>query len=106
MRIGRMLVVAVALLVAVGVTFAAAETMKVTGAVKSVDVEKSTLVVAVAKAAGAEPTNMTFTVTKETRVSEGDAAKTLADLKAGLRVTVEYTATDAALTATSVTVVK
>jgi hypothetical protein len=99
-RMGRMLVVAVALLVAVGLTFAAGEALKAMGKVKEVSAEK--LVLTVGKEAAAK--DMTFAVTKETKVTEGDAAKTIADVKVGAHVSVEYTVAGEKLTATAIKV--
>ena len=78
-----MLGVAVALVVAVGLVYAVAAT-SATGTVKTVDVEKGTLVVTV------ENADVNLVINNETKVTEGDAAKTLADVKVGLKVTVSY----------------
>ena len=55
-----------------------------TGVVKKVDVEGKKITVMVAR-------ELTFTVTDATKIVQGDAAKTLADIKVGANVTVEYT---------------
>ena len=89
MRLGKVLVVAVALLVAVGVSFAAGEAKTAKGAVKSITAD--TLVITVAKHGETEAHDLTFTVTKDTTVVEGDAAKTIADVKVAGHVTVEFT---------------
>lgn len=87
------------MLVAVAIVYAA-DAMKATGTVKSVDVEKSSLVVTV-KREGTEK-DMTFAVTKDTKIMQGETAKTLADVKAGNEVKVMYIATDEKLTATMI----
>jgi hypothetical protein len=100
-RIGTMLVVAVALLVAVGVTFAGGGVAKAAGKGKSVDGGKKGGVVTGAKE-GAEAVGMTFAVTGGNKIVEGDAAKTLADVKEGQHVAVVYTTADDKMTATMI----
>ena len=80
----RILGVVVALLLVAAVVCAAeaAVATKVVGTVKAVDVEKNTLTVTTEKG------DVTVTTTKETKVTEGDAAKTLADVKVGAKVAV------------------
>lgn len=58
-----------------------------TGTVKKVDVDGKQIVVMVTR-------ELTFTTTAETRIVQGDAAKTLADIKPGDTVTVDYTRAD------------
>ena len=55
-----------------------------TGVVKKVDQAAKTIVVMVKR-------ELTFTVTGDTKILQGDATKTLADIKEGDSVTVEYT---------------
>ena len=55
-----------------------------TGVVKKVDVAGKSVVVMVKR-------ELTFTVTDDTKILQGDAAKTLADVKEGDTVTVDYT---------------
>ena len=55
-----------------------------TGIVKKVDVAGQKIVVMVAR-------ELTFTITKDTKIVQGDAAKTIADIKEGASVTVDYT---------------
>ena len=95
MRIARMSVVAVALLMAVGLCFAA-DAMKMNGTVKSVNIEKSTVTVV----EGGK--NFTFAVNADTKITAGDAARTIADIKADLKVEVEYTVAGEARTATAI----
>ena len=54
-----------------------------TGIVKKVDVEGSKIVVMVTR-------ELTFAINAETKIVQGDAVKTLADIKVGDSVTVEY----------------
>ena len=54
-----------------------------TGTVKKVDVEGKKIVVMVLR-------ELTFAVTADTKIVQGDQAKTLADIKVGDKVTVEY----------------
>jgi hypothetical protein len=96
-RIGRLAIVAVALLVAVGLCFAADAT-KVMGKVKAVGTD--TLTVTVGKEDAAK--DMTFAVTKDTKITLGEETKTLADVKVGAHVAVEYTAVGDKLTATAI----
>jgi Cu/Ag efflux protein CusF len=58
-----------------------------TGTVQKVDVEGKKLTVMVAR-------ELTFTVAADTKIAQGDAARTLADIKVGDNVTVEYTRVD------------
>lgn len=58
-----------------------------TGIVKKVDVDGKKIVVMVAR-------ELTFSVTADTQIVKGDAAKTLADIKEGDSVTVDYTRAD------------
>ena len=85
MRSGKLLVVAVALLVAVSLTFAAPEAKTAKGVVKSVTAD--TLVLTV-KHGDAEAKDLSFTLPK---VVEGDVAKTIADVKVAGHVAVEFT---------------
>jgi Cu/Ag efflux protein CusF len=55
-----------------------------TGTVKKVDVAAKTVTVMAAR-------ELTFTVTDATKIVEADAPKSLADIKEGVTVTVEYT---------------
>lgn len=55
------------------------------GTVTKVDVEGKTVTVSI----GSAPA-LSFTVTDDTKIVEGDAAKTLADVKVDAKVTVEY----------------
>ncbi len=104
-RTGRVIAVVVSLFVAVGVAFAAADTLNVAGKVKSLDLEAGTLVVTVQKE-GAEPTDMTFVVKKDTtKVVAGEEASNLEALKPGLRVAVAYTAEGETLTASLIQIV-
>ncbi len=54
-----------------------------TGVVKKVDADAKKIVVMVAR-------ELTFAVTDATKIAQGDAAKTLADIKEGATVTVVY----------------
>ena len=54
-----------------------------TGTVKKVDLEGKKIVVMVLR-------ELTFAVTNDTKIVQGDEAKTLADIKVGDKVTVEY----------------
>ncbi len=58
-------------------------TQSKTGTVKKVDVEKKQIVVMVAR-------ELTFAVTDETKIVQGDASKKLGDIKVDAKVTVEY----------------
>ena len=106
LRIVSLLGVVVALLVVAGLTYAAAagvaeetQALKAMGQVKSCEAGK--LVVSVRKE-GAEAVDTTFTVNDQTKVAEGDAVKTVADLKAGQHVVVTYTVAGETKTATMV----
>ncbi len=60
-----------------------------TGTVQKVDVEKKTVTVDFAPM---RP--LTFDVNADTKITEGDAVKTLVDIKVGAKVEVTYTKTD------------
>jgi len=66
----------------------APKSMKITGEVVSVD---TTANIVILKAQKGE---MTFTVDKETRIMAGRQQMTLADLKAGTKLTVKYSVVD------------
>jgi hypothetical protein len=55
-----------------------------TGTVKKVDVKQKQVVVMAAR-------ELTFTVTDETKIVQGDTPKKLADIKVDAKVTVDYT---------------
>jgi Cu/Ag efflux protein CusF len=68
------------------------------GTVTKVDVDGKKVTVMVAR-------ELTFTVTADTKIVQGDAAKTLADIKVGAKVTVEYIRGDGeARTAVKITI--
>ena len=69
------------------------------GVVKSVDVEKKTIVVAL------EPKDLTFTVTDKTTIAEGKKALTFSGIKVGAKVKVEYAKTGEDHIATKITIV-
>ena len=58
-----------------------------TGAVTKVDVDGKKLMVMVSR-------EMTFTINAETKIVQGDMAKTLADIKVGDTVSIDYTRAD------------
>lgn len=66
---------------------AKAEKSTKTGVVQKVDVAGMKVVVMVTR-------ELTFTVTTDTKIVQGDVAKTLADIKVGDNVTVDYTRAD------------
>ncbi len=67
------------------------------GVVKNVDVEGKKIVVMVAR-------ELTFTVTENTKIRRGDAAKKLSDINAGTNVKVEYTRTGDKRIATNIAI--
>ncbi len=68
------------------------------GTVQKIDVEAKTVTVKVGDAV------LTVKVTNDTKIVQGDAAKTLADVKADAKVTVEYTGADAELVAVKIVI--
>ena len=63
---------------------AAAKSSTKTGVVTKVDAAAKTVTVMVKR-------DLTFTVTNDTKIVQGDAAKTFADIKEGATVTIDYT---------------
>ncbi len=57
------------------------------GTVKSIDTSKNQIVVAVREGKGKDAKDTTFKLAKEVKVTIGDEAKTLADVKEGANVT-------------------
>ena len=78
----------------------AAAVQTATGVVKAVDAEAKKVTVTVDEA------ELTVLVTDDTKVVQGDEAKTLADIKVGAKVTVEYTKADAGLVASKIAIVE
>jgi len=68
-----------------------------TGVVKSVNVQGKTLVVTAAR-------DLTFAVTDATKIVQGDKALTLADIKVGAKVHVEYENAGDTRTASKITI--
>jgi Cu/Ag efflux protein CusF len=95
MKNAMLLLLAVA--VVLGFSSMAVYANEKTGVVKSVNVEGKTLVVTAAR-------DLTFTVTDKTKILLGDKEKTLADIKAGDKVTVVYDNAGETRTATKITI--
>ena len=69
-----------------------AQVTSVSGEIVSVDLVKSEVVVKQLKdVVTSTYTNTTFSVVSETKITKGDATLKLSDLKAGDKITVEYT---------------
>jgi Cu/Ag efflux protein CusF len=85
------------LVVVLGLSAMAAHANEKTGVVKSVDVKAKTVIVTAAR-------DLTFTVTDATKIVQGDQAKTLADIKVGAKVHVEYDNVGDTRTATKITI--
>jgi len=97
MKKAMLLLVAVALVL--GFSAMAVYANEKTGPVKSVNVEKKTLVVTTG------PTrDLTFTITDKTKILLGDKEKTLADIKVGDKVDVIYDNAGETRTATKITI--
>ena len=83
----KCLLMALACVLAMGLWAYAEEgkpaTQTKTGSVTKVDVEAKTVTVQSA-------TELTYSVTADTKIVQGDAVKTLADIKVGAKVAVEY----------------
>ena len=82
-----------------GVLAAAEQTQTKTGKVVKVDLEGKQVVVMVTR-------ELTFSVTEGTVIVEGTQARTLADIKVGAHVKVEYTRADDTRTATKITILR
>jgi Cu/Ag efflux protein CusF len=93
-----MLLLTVAVLV-LGLSAMAVHANEKTGVVKSVDLKARTVTVTVAR-------DMVFTVTDATKVVQGDQAKTLADIKVGAKVHVEYENAGETRTASKITILE
>ncbi len=76
-----------------------AATQTKSGTVAKVDVEGKKIDVSITGARA-----LTFTVTADTKIVQGDAVKTLADVKVGAKVSVEYTKTGENRVAAKITI--
>ena len=96
-------VLSVAVVLALGVAISAhsaeqaGKTQTKAGVVKKVDAEGKTITVMVAR-------ELTFTITDATKIVQEDAPKTLADIKEGATVSVEYTRTGDVRTAVKIVI--